>query len=177
MDDVHPKVWAAEIYWLLQVKAILVSRGYRIMSFSFRRWWSFPGILSPTVLGWPNRKLIDLIHRYRYHKNRIRNSGLLLLDGIWNVSLIGLVLFIAGTMLSFKRNILKCYSLKYIIYLDESDSNVMCRFPNCPERLVFCWASNGCSVRGLYFGALVFPSMESEYLGPDIDDCSFRIRF
>ena len=32
-------------------------------------------------------------------------------------------------------------------------------------------------VRGMHFGGLVRPGTESEYLGPDIDDCSFRIRF
>jgi len=51
------------------------------------------------------------------------------------------------------------------------------RLPNGPGRLASFGAPNDSPVRGMYFGGLVRPGMESEYLGPDIDDCSFRIRF
>jgi len=51
------------------------------------------------------------------------------------------------------------------------------RLPNGPGRLASFGAPNDGPVRGMHFGGLVRPGTESEYLGPDIDDCSFRIRF
>jgi len=51
------------------------------------------------------------------------------------------------------------------------------RLPNGPERLASFGAPNDGPVRGMHFGGLVRHGTESEYLGPDIDDCSFRIRF
>jgi len=51
------------------------------------------------------------------------------------------------------------------------------RLPNGPGRLASFRAPNDGPVRGMHFGGLVRPVTESEYLGPDIDDCSFRIRF
>jgi len=53
----------------------------------------------------------------------------------------------------------------------------MDRLPNGPGRLASFGAPNDGPVRGMHFGGLVRPGTESEYLGPDIDDCSFRIRF
>jgi hypothetical protein len=53
----------------------------------------------------------------------------------------------------------------------------VCRLPNGPGRLASFGAPNDGPVRGMHFGGLVRPGTESEYLGPDIDDCSFRIRF
>jgi len=54
------------------------------------------------VRGCRYTKLIDFIYiiigRYRYHKNLIINNGFLPLVGIAAVSLLELVLFIAGTM-------------------------------------------------------------------------------
>jgi len=51
------------------------------------------------------------------------------------------------------------------------------RLPNGPGRLASFGAPNDGPVRGMHFGGLVRPGTESEYLGPDIDDYSFRIRF
>jgi hypothetical protein len=51
------------------------------------------------------------------------------------------------------------------------------RLPNGPGRLASFGAPNDGPVRGMHFGGLVRPGTESEYLGPDIEDCSFRIRF
>ena len=52
-----------------------------------------------------------------------------------------------------------------------------CRLPNGPGRLASFRAPNDGPVRGMHFGGLVRPGTESEYLAPDIDDCSLRIRF
>ena len=54
---------------------------------------------------------------------------------------------------------------------------VVTRLPNGPGRLASFGAPNDGPVRGMHFGGLVRPGTESEYLGPYIDDCSFRIRF
>jgi len=51
------------------------------------------------------------------------------------------------------------------------------RLPSGPGGLASFGAPNDGPVPGMHFGGLVRPGTESEYLGPAIDDCSFRIRF
>jgi hypothetical protein len=55
-------------------------------------------------------------------------------------------------------------------------SKIKARLPNGPGRLASFGAPNDGPVRGMHFGGLVRPGTESEYPGPDMDDCSFRIR-
>jgi len=51
------------------------------------------------------------------------------------------------------------------------------RLPNGPRRLASFGAPNRRPVRCMNFGGLVRPGVGSQYLGPDIDACSFRILF
>jgi hypothetical protein len=64
-----------------------------------------------------------------------------------------------------------------VIFVADVGRVIQTRLPNGPGRLASFGAPNDGPVRGMHFGGLVRPSTESEYLGPDIDDCSFRIRF
>jgi hypothetical protein len=50
------------------------------------------------------------------------------------------------------------------------------RIPNGPGRQASFGAPNDGPVRGMHFGGLVSLGMESEYLGPDTDDCTCKIR-
>jgi hypothetical protein len=59
----------------------------------------------------------------------------------------------------------------------SADDRPGSRFPNSPGRLTSFGAPNDGPVPGMHFGGLVRPVTEFEYLGPDIDDSSFRIRF
>jgi len=63
------------------------------------------------------------------------------------------------------------------IYAHCRRSPPLSRLPNGPGRLASFGAPNDGPVRGRHFGGLVRPGTESEYPGPDIDDCSYRIRF
>ena len=54
--------------------------------------------------------------------------------------------------------------------------SISSRLPNGPGRLGSFGAPNDGPVRGMHFGGLVRLGTESENLGPDIDDCSFRIQ-
>jgi len=64
-----------------------------------------------------------------------------------------------------------------VIFVADVGRVIQTRLPNGPGRLASFGAPNDGPVRGMHFGGLVRPSTESEYLRPDIDDCSFRIRF
>jgi hypothetical protein len=67
--------------------------------------------------------------------------------------------------------------LRTISSSNDFQADMEHRLPNGPGRLAPFGAPNDGPVRGMHFGGLVRPGTESEYLGPDIDDCSFRIRF